>query len=80
MRIEVHDGPELSVADALEIQSERPGRTVVWAWPEGRMYTAKWGGRTVTAASPFGLDSRLSDIGCPVPRDVYCVHDKENIP
>jgi hypothetical protein len=42
-------------------------------------YVAEWDGREVRCRNPFGLDSRLSDIGAPNPRDL-CLIEIDGVP
>lgn len=41
------------------------------------IYSAFWNNKEVRASNPFGLDSKLSGIGAPHPRDLHLV-DEEN--
>ena len=48
-------------------------RTRIDVRQDGEEYVANWNGMEVRAGNPFGLDSRLSDVGAPVPRDLYLI-------
>lgn len=48
-------------------------RTRIDVRMDGDEYVAEWKGREVRSTSAFALDSRLSDIGAPVPRDLYLI-------
>jgi hypothetical protein len=52
-------------------------RTRIDVTLQGGEYVAEWGGHEVRAGNPFGLDSKLADIGAPVPRDLYLVDSPE---
>jgi hypothetical protein len=54
-------------------------RTRVNVTEDGDEYVAVWDGREVRAGNPFGLDSRLDDIGAPRPRDLYLIGVDEDI-
>jgi len=49
------------------------GRTRVDVWEDGEEYVSSWEGKEVRAGNPFGLDSKLSDIGAPLPRNLFLV-------
>ena len=46
-------------------------RTRIDVRQDGEQYVAEWNGVEVRAGNPFGLDSQLTDIGAPAPRDLY---------
>ena len=51
-------------------------RTRIDVTQDGDEYVAVWGGREVRAGNPFGLDSRLSEIGAPPGRDLYLMEQQ----
>jgi len=40
------------------------------------VFRAEWNGQVVEAGNPFGLDSKLSYIGAPAPRDLYLIEQE----
>jgi len=53
--------------------TEIKARTRIDVRQEGKVFVAEWDGREVRAGNPFGLDSLLSDIGAPTPRDLHLI-------
>ena len=45
--------------------------TAIRVYEDGDDVTATWNGREVRAAGGFGLDSRLDEVGCPRPRNLF---------
>jgi hypothetical protein len=56
-----------------QMMFENVVRTRIDVRQEGDVFVAEWDGREVRAGNPFGLDSRLGDIGAPVPRDLHLI-------
>lgn len=65
----------MSVKEAEEVmaQPEYANRTAIYAYEDGDDYVAEWDGHEVRAGNPFGLDSRLSEIGAPAPRNLFFI-------
>lgn len=57
----------------VHAETERSGRPAFLVYEDGNEYVATWGGTEVRAGNPFGLDSRLTDIGAPQPRNLFLV-------
>ena len=53
--------------------TDSKARTRIDVRQEGDVFVAEWDGKEVRAGNPFGLDSRLSDIGAPIPRDLHLI-------
>ena len=48
-------------------------RTRIDVTQDGDEYVAEWDGKEVRSGNPFGLDSKLTCIGAPQPRDLYLI-------
>lgn len=57
--------------DKIMAQPEYANRTAVRVYEDGEEYMATWDGVEVRAGNPFGLDSELTNIGCPQPRNLF---------
>lgn len=62
----------------IQIQINKdPGRCHVIVREVAEGFTTDWDGNTVIAGNPFGLDSALTDIGCPQPRNLYLLDEED---
>lgn len=59
--------------DEVKEDTERSGRPAVLVKEVGEEYVAEWDGAEVRACNPFGLDSRLTYLCAPQPRNLYLV-------
>ena len=59
--------------DEVRAETLRSGRPAVLVKEDGDEYVAEWGGQEARSGNPFGLDSRLGDLGAPMPRNLFLV-------
>ena len=62
--------------DREQAKPENANRTPILVREDGDEYVAEWNGREVRGSNPFLLDSRLTDIGAPRPRNLYLTEEK----
>lgn len=63
--------------EEVRFETERSGRPAILVKEDGDEYVAQWSGNEVRAGNPFGLDSRLTSIGAPQPRNLFLVSDED---
>ena len=63
----------LAEVDSTMADPENKNRAAILAYESGDEYVAEWGGTEVRAGNPFGLDSRLTSIGAPIPHNLFLV-------
>lgn len=70
------EGLTLAEVERIAASPEQAGRNRhdVHATPTGQ-YATEWNGDTLTASTPFALDSLLAEAGAPAPRSLYLIRD-----
>jgi hypothetical protein len=61
----------IAEVERSQAKPENAHRVAILVREDGDEFVAEWDGREVRAGNPFGLDSRLTDIGAPQPRNLY---------
>lgn len=65
----------LADIDAEQAKPENRNRPAILVYENGNEFVAEWEGVEVRAGNPFGLDSKLSAIGAPRPRNLYLTEE-----
>ncbi len=65
----------LAEVDAEIAKPENAHRTSVLCYEDGDEFVAEWDGMEFRAGNPFGLDSRLTEAGCPSPRNLFLMQE-----
>lgn len=62
--------------EEIMAQPEYENRIAVRVYQDGDDFVATYDGTEVRAGNPFGLDSKLDNIGCPAPRNLFLMEDE----
>jgi len=59
----------------IMLQPEYKNRIAIRVYEDNDEFVASWDDIEVRAGNPFGLDSKLTDIGCPQPRNLFLMEE-----